>query len=76
MKSRSAAMRTLAVGLLLVSCGVAWQRVFAPLFHLSATQNDFFSGLCVGLGITLEIVAAVALARIRASQASSNFSSK
>jgi len=76
MKSRSASMRTLAVGLLLVSCGVAWQHVFAPLFHLSAAQNDFFNGLCIGLGVTLEIIATVALVRIRANQPSSDFSSK
>jgi len=76
MKSRSAAMRTLAIGLLMVSCGLAWQRVFAPLFHLSEAQNDFFSGICIGLGVTVEIVATVALARIRANQPSCDFSNK
>lgn len=76
MKSRSAAMRTLAIGLLLVSFGVAWPHVFAPLFHSSASQNDFFSGICIGLGVTLEIAATVALVRIRANQPSSDFSSK
>ncbi len=76
MKSRSAASRTLAAGLLLVSCGVGWQHVFAPLLHLSAAQDDFFRGLCLGLGVTLEIVAIVALARIRVNHLSSDPSGK
>jgi F0F1-type ATP synthase membrane subunit c/vacuolar-type H+-ATPase subunit K len=75
-KSRPAAMRMLAIGLLLVSCGIAWQHVFAPLLHLSADQDDFFRGLCMGLGITLEIMALVVLARIRANHQCSDPSGK
>ncbi len=43
---------------------------------LSAAQDDFFHGLCIGLGVTLEIVAIVALARIRVNHLSSDPSGK
>ena len=63
-KCLSAALLLLSVGLLLVSCSVAWQHVFAPLFHLSTAQNDFFHGFSIGLGLALEVAALVMLVRI------------
>jgi len=63
-KSVSAALLLLSVGLLLLSCGVAWQHAFAPLLHLSAAQDDFIHGFSMGLGLTLEIAAVVMLVRI------------
>ncbi len=63
-KSVSAALLLLSVGLLLLSCGVAWQHALAPLLHLSAAQNDFFHGFGIGLGLTLEIAALVMLVRL------------
>jgi hypothetical protein len=76
MKNRSAALRMLVAGLLLVSCGIAWQHVFAPLLHLSADQDDFFHGLCIGLGIGLEIMAIVVLTRSGINHPSSDPSAK
>jgi uncharacterized protein YjeT (DUF2065 family) len=67
-KSLSAALLLLSVGLLLLSCGVAWQRVFAPLLHLPTAQNDFFHGFSMGLGLVLEIAALVMLVRISANR--------
>ena len=52
-KSLSFAVLLLSVGLLLLSCGVAWQHVFAPLLHLSTTQSDFFHGFSIGLAENL-----------------------
>ena len=63
-KSLSAALVLLSVGLLLLSCGIAWQHAFAPLFHLSAAYNDFFHGFGIGLGLALESAAVVMLVRI------------
>lgn len=67
-KSLSTALLTLVIGLLIVTCGATWQRVFAPILHLSTTQNDFVHGFCLGLGLTLEVVAIVVLARIGAAR--------
>jgi len=63
-KSLSAALVLLSVGLLLLSCGIAWQHAFAPLLHLGAQQNDFFHGFGIGLGLALETAAVVILVRI------------
>ena len=64
LKNRPAALILLSIGLLVLSCGVAWQHAFAPFFHLSAGPNDFIHGFCMGLGLTLEVIALVMLARI------------
>ncbi len=66
-KNRPAAMRMLAVGLLLVSCGIAWPRIVAPHLHLQTGVNDFVQGFCMGLGITIEI-GSVVLIRIIANR--------
>lgn len=63
-KSQSIALLTLVIGLLIVSCGATWQRAFAPILHLSIAQNDLFRGFCIGLGLTMEVVAVAVLARI------------
>jgi FtsH-binding integral membrane protein len=63
-KRLSAALLLLSVGLLVLSCGVAWQHAFAPLLHLSAARDDFFHGFSMGLGLTLEIAALVMLVHI------------
>jgi hypothetical protein len=60
-KSRPFAMRMLAAGLLMVSCGSAWPRILAPHLHLQAGVDDFVQGLCFGLGIAIEIGAVVLL---------------
>jgi uncharacterized protein YjeT (DUF2065 family) len=69
-KTQSTALLTVVVGLLIVSCGATWQRAFAPLLHLSTSQNDFFHGFCIGLGLTLEVAALVVLVRIGAAHSS------
>jgi hypothetical protein len=63
-KNLPAALFLLSAGLLVFSCGIAWQHALAPLFHLSAGPNDFFHGFCIGLGLTLEVIALVMLVRI------------
>jgi F0F1-type ATP synthase membrane subunit c/vacuolar-type H+-ATPase subunit K len=63
-KSLPAALLLLSVGLLLLSCGIAWQHTFSPLLHLAARQDDFFHGFCMGLALTLEAGALVLLLRI------------
>jgi hypothetical protein len=63
-----AALLLLSAGLLVLSCGIAWQNAFTPHVHLSTNANDFFQGFCVGLGLTLEIIALVMLGRISASR--------
>jgi hypothetical protein len=68
-RSVSAALLLLSGGLLLISCGVAWQHTLAPLLHLSAAQSDFFHGFGIGLGLALEIAALVMLVRISAARA-------
>jgi ascorbate-specific PTS system EIIC-type component UlaA len=62
-KTQSTALLTLVIGLLVVSCGATWQRAFAPILHLSASQNDFFYGFSIGLGLALEVAALVVLVR-------------
>jgi hypothetical protein len=68
-KAQPVALALLSVGLLMVSCGAAWQRAFAPYIHLSAGYGDFLHGFCFGLGFTLEICAIVMLARIAGGRA-------
>lgn len=63
-KSLPAALLLLSVGLLVLSCGIAWQHAFAPLLHLRAAHDDFFHGFCIGLGLALETGALVMLVRI------------
>jgi hypothetical protein len=65
-KSLPAALLLLSAGLLALPCGIAWQHAFAPLFHLSSGPNDFVRGFCIGLGLALEIIALVMLARTSA----------
>jgi hypothetical protein len=67
-KSLPAALLLLSAGLLVLSCGVAWQHAFVPLFHLSTNADDFFHGFCYGLGLTLEIIALVILGRINSNR--------
>ena len=66
-KMQAAARIMLPMGLLVLSCGLAWPHLLAPLFHLTAGQNDFVQGFCMGLGITLEMGAVVAM-RVAASR--------
>jgi len=75
-KSIPAAMALLSAGLLLVSCGILWQRVFAPLLPLWTGPNDFFYGFSIGLGLTLEVVAAVLLVRINAERRAASASGR
>jgi hypothetical protein len=63
-KSLPVALLSLSAGLLVLSCGIAWQHVFAPILRLSAQENDFFHGFCIGLGLTLEAGALVMLVSI------------
>ncbi len=70
-KSLSFAVLLLSLGLLLLSCGVAWQHAFAPLFHLSPTPSDFFHGFSIGLGLALEVIALVMLVRISVNRSKS-----
>lgn len=70
-KNLPSALFLLSAGLLVSTCGVAWQHAFAPLFHFSAGPNDFVRGFCIGLGLTLEIIAVVMLARINARRSKS-----
>jgi hypothetical protein len=54
----------LPIGLLVVSCGIAWPHVFAPFLHLTPGMNDSIQGFCFGLGITLEIGSAVLVRKL------------
>lgn len=65
-KRVAAASLLLSVGLLVLSCAIAWQRALAPLVHPGAALDDFFHGFLIGLGLTFEICAVVLLARIGA----------
>ena len=65
-KTLPAALLTMVVGLLMVTCGATWQRALGPALHLSVAQNDFFHGFCIGLGLSLEVAAVVVLARLAA----------
>ena len=60
-KSLPLALLMLSVGLFSLSCGVAWQHVFAPLLHFSPDRNDFLHGFCIGMGLALDIAALVLL---------------
>jgi hypothetical protein len=62
-KSLPFALLMLSVGLVVLCCGIEWQHVFAPLLHLPAQHDDFFSGFCMGLGLALETGALVMLVR-------------
>ncbi len=70
-RALSKARFLLPLGLLLVSCGIAWPHVFTPLLHLPPGTNDSIQGFCIGLGITLEI-GSVALARKIANRSGTN----
>lgn len=63
-KSLPVALLLLPGGVLLLSCGIAWQHAFAPPLHLAAGQDDFFHGFCVGWALTVEAGALVMLVRI------------
>ena len=67
-KSLPVDLLLLSVGLLVLSCDIAWQHVLAPLLHLRTAHDDFFQGFCIGLGLALEAVALVILVRIRLSR--------
>jgi hypothetical protein len=67
-KGLPAALLPLCAGLLVLSCGIAWQHAFAPLFRLSTNADDFFHGFRYGLGLTLEIIALVMLGRINSNR--------
>ena len=71
-KSLPAALLLLSVGLLLLSCGIAWQHTFGPILHFSPDQSDFFHGFCIGLGLALEIAALFLLGLIIAIRSKSS----
>jgi hypothetical protein len=62
-KCRTTALLLLSVGLLLLSCGIAWQHAFAHLLHLQTAHDDFYHGFCIGLGLAMETGALVMLVR-------------
>jgi len=70
-KSLASALLMLSMGLLVLSCGTAWQHVIGPLLHVPAAGGDFIHGFSTGLGLTLEIGALVMLMRISYSRSKS-----
>jgi hypothetical protein len=68
-RSVSAALLLLSLGLLLVCLGAVWQHAPGPLLHPAAAQNDFLHGFSIGLGLAMEVVSVVILARICAVRA-------
>jgi hypothetical protein len=60
------AMTFIAVGLSILTIGIAWPRFSPSVPHLGTDWNDFFRGFMYGLAITLEaagVVFAVSAAR-------------
>lgn len=63
-KALSKARLLLPLGLLLVSCGIAWSHAIAPHLHLPSGMNDSIQDFCIGLGITLEIGSVVLVRKL------------
>jgi hypothetical protein len=62
--ARPRAILLLVAGLLLLCCATSWQHVMTPLLGLSAEHDDFAHGFCLGLALTLELIAVILLVRI------------
>jgi len=63
-KALSTARFLLPLGLLILSCGIAWPHVIAPFLHLTLGMNDSIQGFCIGLGVTLEIGSVVLVRKL------------
>ncbi|MGB0065045.1 MAG: hypothetical protein WBP85_11420 [Terracidiphilus sp.] len=63
-KALSKARFLLPIGLLVVSCGIAWPHAIAPYLHLPSGMNDSIQGFCLGLGIALEICSVIAVRKL------------
>jgi uncharacterized membrane protein YidH (DUF202 family) len=60
-KMTSVALAFIAIGLSLLTIGIAWPRFSPTLPHAGTDWNDFFRGVIFGIAIVIEI-AGVAIA--------------